>query len=153
MKKIDIRALEENEDIPYDLLLLADETVEAIGRYIHDSIIYIAEYKDVAIGVYVMKKISPSEVEIMNIAVRVDMQGEGIGSQLLAHAEEHAREAGYKSLLIATADAGFRQLYLYQKVGFSISDIRCNFVVENYPQPIFENGVQLRHMILLRKEL
>jgi ribosomal protein S18 acetylase RimI-like enzyme len=46
-----------------------------------------------------------------------------------------------------------KQLALYQKVGFKKIGVRKSFYVENYPEPIFEKGVQLRDMIVLKKEL
>ena len=38
-----VRKLRTDEKIPYDLLLLADETIEAIDKCIEDSEIYILE--------------------------------------------------------------------------------------------------------------
>jgi aminoglycoside 6'-N-acetyltransferase I len=48
-----------NEDhIPYHLLLLADETTDAINKYIHDSGIYTAKENagGEPIGVYVLQR-------------------------------------------------------------------------------------------------
>jgi len=65
-----IRQLSPQEPIPYGLLLLADETREAIDKYIHLSKIY---------------------------------------------------------------------------------GVRKNFFIDNYPHPIYDRGIQLKHMIMLKK--
>lgn len=152
-EQIFIRRLKQTEDIPYDLLLLADETIEAIDKYIHDSDIYIAESDGEKIAVYALYRISDEEVEIKNIAVIPHLQNQGIGRWLLKDAECKAKTGGYRYLLIATADAGIRQLKLYQQCGFEMHEIRKNFIRDNFAEPIFENGIQLKHMVVLRKEI
>jgi len=59
-----IRRLLSGEQIPYDLLLLADETTEAIERYIHDSEVYVIENEERLIGVCVLQPVDSSVVEI-----------------------------------------------------------------------------------------
>src|SRR5690606_38603185 len=58
------RWLGQHERIPYDLLLLADETVEAINQYIADSNIYVLESDAKVIAVYVLFTLNDHEVEI-----------------------------------------------------------------------------------------
>jgi len=57
------------------------------------------------------------------------------------------------SLRGSLRDRAERQLKLYRKTGFVDFEILTNFYTENYPHPIFENGGQLKDMIVLRKEL
>jgi len=148
-----LRFLEKDMPIPYDLLLLADESIEAINKYIHQSDIYLLERDNTMIAVFALQTISNDTVEIKNIAVDTALQGQGIGQGLLKDAIDLAKEKGYKEIIIGTGDAGIQQLYLYQKVGFEIYDIKHRFFLDNYPEPIFEKGIQLKHMIMLRKEL
>jgi aminoglycoside 6'-N-acetyltransferase I len=72
---------------------------------------------------------------------------------LLWDATSRAKEQGYSTILIGTANAAIKQLYLYQKEGFEMSSIKKNFFVDNYPAPILENGILCKHMIMLEKEL
>ena len=148
-----IRQLSKDEKIPYDLLLLADETIEAINKYIFDSDIFILEQENRIIAVYVFQAINKNEIEIKNIAVIIDCQGQGIGKLLLNDAARRARERGFKTIIIGTGDAATKQLYLYQKEGFEVFDIKKNFFIDNYPEPVYENGIQLKHMIMLKKGL
>jgi N-acetylglutamate synthase-like GNAT family acetyltransferase len=148
-----IRLLEKDKKIPYDLLLLADETIESINKYIHQSDIYVLERESVMIAVFALQPISDKTVEIKNIAVETAFQGQGIGQRLLKDAIDLAKSNGFKEIIIGTGDAGIMQLYLYQKVGFEIYDIKHRFFIDNFPEPIFENGIQLKHMIMLKKVL
>jgi len=70
-----IRRLHTNEKIPYDLLLLADETMEAINRYIFDCEIYVLEKENRIIAVYALLVLNAQEAEIKNIAVAPEYQG------------------------------------------------------------------------------
>lgn len=141
--------LHENDKIPYNLLLLADESIEAINKYINQSDLYVLKRDDRIIALYALQKISSDTVEIKNIAVDESFQGQGIGQRLLGDAIHRAKGLGFKRIIIGTGNASIKQLYLYQKVGFEIFDIKHRFFLDNYPEPIFEYGIQLKHMVML----
>lgn len=145
-----IRLLNNKEEIPYNLLLLADETIEAIDKYISNSDIYVFESNNQIIAVYALLVLNDETIEIKNIAVSKKHQGKGIGKLLLDDCIKKAIEKKCSLLTIGTGDASFKQLNLYQKFGFEIFDIKHNFFVDNYPEAIFENGIQLKDMIMLR---
>lgn len=152
-RKDKIRLIQEGSKLPYDLLLLADETIEAIDKYIHDSEIYVYERDGETLGVYVYQIFDGESIEIKNIAVSKKCQGEGIGQRMLLNAIEESKKRGFKYLLIGTSNAAFRQLYIYQKVGFEIFEIKKDFYTKNYSMDLVENGLPLNHMIVLRKQL
>jgi len=147
------RQLSKDEKIPYNLLLLADETIEAIEKYIFNSDLFIVEQGDEVIAIYALYVLNKDEIEIKNIAVSEAYQGQGIGRLLLQGAANKARERGFKTLLIGTPDSAIKQLKIYQKAGFEMFGVKKRFFIENYPEPIFENGVQLEDMVMLRKLL
>lgn len=147
------RLLSQEEKLPYDLLLLADEFVEVIDQYIFDCEIYVYEEDQQIIGLYALYKISHDEVEIKNIAVRTDHQGKGIGKQLLQDADRRARARGFQTICVGTGDVMMMQLLFYQKSGFEMSGLKKNFYLNNYPAPLYENGLQLKHMVMLTKDL
>jgi len=148
-----IRQLNSGEEIPYHLLLLADETIEAIDKYISTSEIYLLEQDDKMIAVYALWPLSKQQIEIKNIAVHEDYQGRGIGRFLLKDAENKAKERGYREIIIGTPDSAIKQLSIYKKAGFEEFSIKKDFFTLNYPQPIFEEGIQLKDMVMLRKKL
>ncbi|HRP56183.1 GNAT family N-acetyltransferase [Agriterribacter sp.] len=149
-----IEKISDKDSIPYHLLLLADETTDAIDKYIHDSGIYtIKANGGESIGVYVLRQVNKDTAEIKNIAVAEAFQNRGIGRLLIDDAIARAREAGYREIIVGTADTGTRQLRFYEKNGFEVFDIKKDFFISNYPQPIYEHGIQLKDMIMLRKQI
>jgi ribosomal protein S18 acetylase RimI-like enzyme len=147
-----IRKLCPGEKIPYDLLLLADETVEAINKYF-DCEIYVLEQENRIIAEYALERLNADEVEIKSIAVATDFQGQGAGKLLLRDAVGRAKGRGFKTIIIGTADVSIRLLRFYQKEGFEVFGVKSNFFVDNYPKPIYEGGKQLIDMVMLKKEL
>lgn len=145
-----IRKLLSGDEIPYNLLLLADETIEGIDRYIHESEVYVIENDERVIAGYVLFPVDSSVVEIKNIAVDSDYQGKGIGHRLLSDAIHRAREMGYGEIIIGTGDIATRQISLYESVGFTKYAVQKDYYVQIYPDPIYEQGVQLRDMVMLK---
>lgn len=153
MLELNIRLIGNDEAIPYDLLLSADPSEQALMAYLPHSSIYIAYLQDKLVAQYVLYPIDEQEVEIKNIAVDDAYQGKGIGKLLLEDATLRANDAGYNKLSIGTSNASIGQLYLYQQQGFELSGVKMNFFIDNYTEPIFENGIQCKHMIMLTKVL
>ena|SRR5688572_24880120 len=151
--RIVIRRLEKTDAIPYDLLLMADPSKENIDKYIFDSSIYEGSRYGQIIGCYVLCTVDKEVIEIKNIVIDEKHQGKGLGTILLNDAIEKSRVTGFKKVIIGTGNSSVGQLYLYQKVGFRITDIKSNFFIDNYSEPIFENGIACSDMIVLTKEL
>lgn len=144
-----IRELQPNEKLPMDLLLLADPSETSIEKYIHKSKVYVAVEDTLIIGVYVLMEIAPGKAEIMNVAVAETHHGKGIGKALVRHAIKNARQLGMKSVEIGTGNSSIQQLVLYQKCGFRLKEIIHDYFIDNYDEPIFENGIQCRDMVRL----
>jgi aminoglycoside 6'-N-acetyltransferase I len=153
MEDIDIRKLEEGEAVPYNLLLLADPDIGAINQYINSATIYVATLCNQMVGVYVLYPLHDGTVEIKNIAVEEIHQRRGIGKLLLKDAESVSKNKNYQTIIIGTGNSSIGQLGLYQRQGFEIFDIKKNFFTDNYAAPIFEDGIQCKHMIMLAKKL
>jgi ribosomal protein S18 acetylase RimI-like enzyme len=151
--EIEIRLLKNGEERPIELMLLADPSLKKIREYSNSGQCYTAKYKDETIGVFVLKATHPATIEIMNIAVREDFQGKGIGKKLIQYAIEKAKEQNAKTLVIGTGNSSIYQLLLYQKCGFRITGIDRDYFTREYEEEIYENGIQCRDMIRLSMEL
>jgi aminoglycoside 6'-N-acetyltransferase I len=150
--RLDFEILKKGAAFPYDLLLLADETVDAINKYLFDSTVYLVKSENELVGVFCLYKIDENTIELKNIAVSEEFQGKGLGSAILNFIKEECRK-NYKKLLVGTADCGFRQIHFYEMNGFEKYAVRKDFFVENYDLLIFENGVQLKDMVVLKYDL
>ena len=113
----------------------------------------MAFINDKITGVCMLYPLSKEVVEIKNIAVDDDYQNKGIGALMLRHAAATAKEKGFGTIIIGTGNTSVEQLYIYQKEGFEITAIKKNFFLENYAEKLYENGIQVKHMIMLEKKI
>ena len=150
-----IQLLSVQDPIPYPLLLLADETKEAIDKYIHQCVCVVMydTLSKIHIGVLALYPINSKTLEIKNIAIAQSYQRLGLGKQLLEFAKQYATTHQFKELLVGTGDHSYEALSFYQSNGFTPYDTRKNFYIDNYPQPIIEHGKQLTDMILLKQTI
>ncbi len=153
MQQPEIRKLTHEDEIPYHLLYLADESITAVADYIHRGEMYMGQVNGEIIGIYVLLPTRPFTIELINLAVDEAYQGKGYGKALIRHAIETAKEKGYKVLEVGTGNAGIGQLALYQKCGFTIYGEDMDFFEKHYDHPIFENGIQCLHMIRMKMDL
>jgi ribosomal protein S18 acetylase RimI-like enzyme len=148
-----IRPLSSTEKLPFDLLLLADPSVKMLEKYIFISSFYVAIIEAQIVGVLALLPIDETLIEIKNIAVAETHQGKGIGKKLLEYALSEAREKGFQDIQIGTANSSIGQLALYQKMGFEMDSILKSFFIYNYPEPMYENGIWVRDMVVLKRTL
>ena len=141
------------EIAPKSLLLLADPSERQINSYLQRGLIYAMKEEEKVIGVYVLLQTRPRAMEIMNIAVLEELQGQGIGRQLLQHAIITAKEYHMHTLEVGTGNSSVSQLALYQKCGFRIFSIDFDYFSKHYEEEIIENGIVCRDMIRLTMEL
>jgi len=153
--QIIIRKVYSKHDLPFGLLLLADESIEVIEKYIYDSEVYVAtESEDSeAVAVFALLKINNSDIEIKNIAVMEELQNRGIGSLLISEIKRVAKVAKFENVIVGTPDQAIKQINFYEKNGFIKYDLRKDFFIKNYPAPIIENGVMLRDMVMLKVKI
>lgn len=133
-----------------ELLLLADEDVKMIEKYLYRGDLF-ALYDDGLKSVCVVTRESDEECELKNIATYEKWNDKGYGSKLLDHIFSYYK-GKYTSMLVGTGDIPWI-LQFYQKNGFEISHRIQNFFTDNYDHPMYENGVQLVDMVYLSKVL
>lgn len=146
---IEIKEVTNRQDYPYDLLLLADETIQAINNYIFDSAVYIVQLSQEPIAVFCLYPVDSQTLEIKNIAVSPTYRNKGLGSQILHHIQTTYGRL-YRNVIVGTADCGVDQIRFYERNGFVKYTVRKDFFTDNYEQPIYENGQILKDMIVLR---
>lgn len=140
------------EEAPLELLLEADPSEENVRRYLAESTCYLAEEDGLAVAICVLGPVRNGRVELFNIAVRPDFQKQGIGTQLLEYVIQQAGRSGAECIELGTGTFGY-QLAFYQRAGFRVDSIIKNFFTDNYDEPIFELGIQLRDMLRLVLQL
>ncbi|MBM6807197.1 GNAT family N-acetyltransferase [Bacteroides caecicola] len=135
-----------------DLLLLADEQEEMIDRYLErgDMFVLQDEHKK-AIAVAVVTVEGDNVVELKNLAVLKEEQGKGYGKRMIEYVCKFYSEK-YRILFVGTGDVDVT-VGFYKHCGFTYSHRVKNFFIENYDHPIYEDGVQLKDMVYLSRNI
>jgi ribosomal protein S18 acetylase RimI-like enzyme len=147
-----------SEDL-MDLLLQADPSKERIESYFKAGRCRIAHFEEQLVGTYVLiLGINETEhegltAEIVNISIAAKWQGRGFGKELVIDAIELARASKASIINVGTGNSSINQLGFYQKCGFRIIGIDFDFFTRNYSEPIIENGIACRDLILLTMKL
>ena len=142
-----------SDQAPYELLLLADPSMDMINDYINRGNCYVAYVNNNLVGVYVTIRTRPLTLELANIAVSQAYQGKGIGEKLIRSAIDMARKEKAKVLEVGTGNSSISQLALYQRCGFRITGIDRDFFRQHYDERIIENGIECIDMIRLGMNL
>ena len=153
MHNLYIRTVHDKEIIPFDLLLLADPSRDQIDDCIDHSTIYAAYLNDQIIGCFVLMPLNNETIEIKNLAVTEKYQKQGIGTLLLKDAIQKSKSKGFERITVATGNSSLGQLYLYQRAGFSITEIIKDYFIDNCKEPIWENELQCKDKLVLTLDL
>jgi GNAT superfamily N-acetyltransferase len=135
------------------LLLLAEESERALRWSIANlsDVVYRMDDDGELIGAATMQW-RDDPCEIMELAVAPDRQGQGIGRQMVAWLVDEARLRGKTAVLVGTANASIGNIVFYQRCGFRIDQVRKDYFWY-YRKPIYENGIQIRDMLVFRYDL
>lgn len=154
MFKENIQIIQINKtDIPYDLLLLSDDTTEGIDKNFDGGELFVAKIEGKAVAAFILKLVEPDTIEIKNIAVSENYQGKGIGTLLLDFIISKACDENLRNLIVGTCDLCLKEIEFYKKSDFKITGVKTNYFIDYYKKPINENGEQIKDMVMLSIDL
>lgn len=145
-----IRQVYDNKKQYMELLLLADEQESMIDLYLERGDLFVLEDDGVK-AVCVVTDEGNGVFEIKNLATAPTHQRKGYGKTMVQFVFNHYRDKGH-TLLVGTGDSPLTVPF-YQACGFVFSHQIDNFFIDHYDHPIYEEGKQLIHMIVLKKDL
>ena len=134
-----------------DLLLLADEQVEMVERYLDRGRMFVLEDCGEIIAECLMTDEGSGVLEIKNIAVKPQYQGKSYGKAIIDFLVRMFRN-DFSVIQVGTGDSPIT-IPFYEKCGFVRHHVVKDFFVENYDHTIVEAGVQLRDMVYLRRAI
>ena len=147
---MDIRLVTDNKQSFLPLLLLADEVVGMIEKYLDRGELYALYDPDLR-AACVLTDEGEGVFELQNIAVLPEYQRRGYGRKLVKHVVDSSKGRA-KVLMVGTGDSPMT-LPFYQQCGFVFSHRIKNYMMDHYDQPIFEDGVQLFDKVYLKMDL
>jgi GNAT superfamily N-acetyltransferase len=135
------------------LLLQAEESERALRWSLSNMVdaVYRAEQDGALVGAATMQW-RGDPCEIMELAVAPERQGQGIGRRIVARLIDEARRRGKSAMLVGTANSSIGNIAFYQKAGFRMDHVRKDYFWY-YRKPIYENGIQIRDMLVFRYDL
>ena len=134
-----------------DLLLLADEQMDMVERYLHRGTMFALCDPNVK-SICVVTKEGEGVFEIKNLATRPEEQRKGYGRSLVHYVVHYCKNLKGSTLLVGTGETS-STLGFYEKCGFVRSHRVKNFFVDNYDHVIIEDGKQLVDMVYLKMSL
>ncbi|KGY14443.1 GCN5 family acetyltransferase [Vibrio tubiashii] len=134
------------------LLLEADPSEESIASYLNGGWGYSAQIGEQLVAVCVVKPTSGSSAEIYNVAVDPNYQQQGVGSSLLRYVLDDLNRKQIDRVELGTGTFGY-QLTFYHRLGFRVDGVIKDHFLDNYPEPIFETGIQHKDMLRLYIQL
>ncbi len=79
---------------------------------------WVAREQDFRLAGYFLAMPVVDEMHLLNISVRADLQGQGLGRMLLDRVAGLAREQGMSSILLEVRPSNQRALSVYERYGF-----------------------------------
>jgi len=148
---MEIKLYDGNRRNYIDLLLIADEEEAALSKYIEEGDMFLLyENKEVKAGCIVIP-INQDTCELKNIAVYPNAQNHGYGKKMILYLFDYYK-CRYQRMIVGTGDSQ-RTIGFYEHIGFHKYKVINNFFINNYQNPIYDDGKQLKDMIYLEIEL
>ncbi|MDR2940611.1 MAG: GNAT family N-acetyltransferase [Clostridiales bacterium] len=148
---MEIIKVEDKDKMGYKgLLLLADEDLNMIEKYLHRGDMF-ALYDGGLKSICVVTNEGGGTCELKNLATYEKWQHKGYGGKLISYISSYYK-GKYNVMLVGTGDVP-RSINFYQKNGFSLSHRAPGFFINNYSHVMFEDGIQLIDMVYLSKNL
>jgi GNAT superfamily N-acetyltransferase len=138
------------------LFELAEDSESELRSYLHRGRVLVANVDGQIAGhLLLVDTAAADEAELKSMAVRTDLQGDGIGTALIQAARALLIDAGVRVLRVATAAASSGNLRFYQRQGFRMLAIERDAftAATGYPPGIMVEGIPLRDRVWLDMEL
>ena len=145
-----VKLLDADKTKYMDLLLIGDEQVDMIEKYLYRGEMF-ALYDDDIRAICVVTREQFEAFEIKNIVTVPEHQQQGYGQKLISFIADYYRDSA-KELYVGTGDSPLI-LEFYEKCGFTKSHVVKNFFIDNYNHAMYDNGHRLVDMIYLKKAL
>ena len=147
---MEIREIKEDKKIYIELLLLADEEVKMIDKYLDRGQMFVLDDEGIKAECVVTQE-GDNVIEIKNIAVYPKYQKKGYGKKLIEFIETKYKN-DFDIIRVGTGDSELT-IPFYENCGFKRSYCIKDFFVNNYENPIYEDGIRLKDMVYLEKNI
>ena len=135
------------------LLLDADPDERQVAAHLAHGELHVVRRNGIPVGVVVICRKTVDTWEIMNCSVAPDHRRQGCGTALVRHALDVIGGKGARYAELGTSDASPGPMALSRNCGFYVTGTLRNHFLDNYPEPVWDNGVQCIDMIRMRADI
>ncbi len=137
---------EQTEIIPFedkyaeDMFQLQDTVIPTLDKMSKKSFMtefeestrtyFVAKRGDIVVG-YIGLLSCDTDQNIVSLAVKEELWGQGIGSELVSHAIAFAKDNGNKTLSLEVDEKNDRAVSFYKKMGFEVTNVRKKYYKDN----------------------
>lgn len=138
-----------------ELLLDADPDERQVAEHLAHGELHVARTQKHGLpaGVILIRQTAADTWEIMNCSVSPEWRRQGCGTALVLHALNLIGNKGIRYAELGTCNASPGPIALYRSCGFRMAGVIKNHFTDNYPEPVWDNGVQCIDMIRMRADL
>lgn len=147
---MEIRIIEKSKKEFLDLLLLADEQEDMIDKYLDRGTLFALYDSDLK-SICVVTDEGNGNYEMQNLATYEQYQRKGYACKLIDYVCNYYENVGL-FMYVGTGDTPWTVSF-YEKRGFAFSHCIENYILDNYDEPIFEDGIQLKDKVYFKKGL
>ncbi len=135
------------------LLLLAEPSERGLRWGLANLVddVYRMDDEGQLVGVATMRW-DGDECEIQELAITPGRQGLGLGQRFIKFLVAEAERRGKQRMVVGTANSSIDNIAFYQKAGFRMDHVRQDYF-RYYREPIYEHGIQVRDMLVFRRDL
>ena len=90
--------------------------------------------------------------EIQELAIVPERQGQGLGQQFVRWLIGEARQRAKRRLIVGTASSSAGNIIFYQRAGLRADHVRRDYF-RYYDPPLYENGIEVRDMLVFSYDL
>ena len=130
-----------------ELLLLADPDWDMVMKYLPQGEMYAVVEAGEPVCEAVVAPREDGCLELKNLATRPDRQRRGLARALVDHLCQRYK-GRYPALYVGTSGPE-----VYEHMGFARDYVVKNFFLDNYPEPIYDEGVLCVDMYYLKRAL
>jgi GNAT superfamily N-acetyltransferase len=137
----------------FPLLLLAEPSASALrwGLKNLSDTIYRMDVDGELAGAATMRW-RRDPCEMLELAIRRERQGAGLGRRFVAWLVAEARRRGKPELIVGTSTTSAANIIFYQKCGFRADHVRHDYF-RYYDEPVYENNLVVRDMLVFRLDI
>jgi ribosomal protein S18 acetylase RimI-like enzyme len=142
-----IRRIDEGREAFRELLLLADPEWAVVEKYLGQGEMYALFEGETAVAEALVTYRPDGACELKNLAVDPAFQRKGYARMLVEHVAR-AMAGRFEKMYVGTSGPK-----LYERMGFARAYTVENFFVDNYSEPIWDEGELLKDMYYLVRDL